>query len=261
MTPAVPRTSCAGVTPRRVRTVASAGRPTRCTAASATAAGPASTATCPTCPARWPRSDKVAPPPRPGLPAPAGCPPSGVRTSETLLPVRPPRHQRHPSVPERGALSGCGQHAPLPLPSGLHRQLLRGPGGRVLTQPLPERGHLHRLPWRLLLRGGDPSWGAGGVCCERHCVPGPRVQAGAAGRTKSADAVPVREGSDNQGRLPGGGVPRSGAPGRGRIHRNTAWGFPLGPRPQSSVCGLSGCLPWASTSCPQDKLSPTLWAA
>lgn len=104
-------------------------------------------------------------PPSPG--SPGSIPREG--SPGLMLPPRAPRrHRRDPPVPERRALHGRGQHAPLPLPAGLHGQLLRGPGGRVLAQPLPERGHLHRLPRWLLLRGGDPSPGEGGVCLVRH---------------------------------------------------------------------------------------------
>lgn len=161
--PLVPRPSCAGATRPPARMTAGAGRPTRSTAVSATAAGPASTVTCPASPARWPRGSKVS---SPGFSVPTGHPTSEVRrcaaqgarwplgrgagASRSACCV-PRRRQRDPLVPERGPLHECGQHTPLPLPGRLHGQLLRGAGGRVLAQPLPERGHLHRLPRRLLL--------------------------------------------------------------------------------------------------------------
>lgn len=187
LTPAVPRTSCAGATPPPARTVASAGRPTPSTAVSATAAGPASTVTCPVSPVRWPRGSKVIVLSRPGVPgarwAPAVRGPSpgprrSAQASRSLRP-RPHRHRRDQPVPERGPVHGRRQHAPLPLPGGLHRQLLRGPGGRVLAQPLPQRRHLHGLPWRLLLRGGGPSRGRVSGVCPR--VPGPGLGASAGG--------------------------------------------------------------------------------
>ena len=87
---------------------------------------------------------------------PAAAPQQGS-PGLTPLPLGPCRCQRQPPVPQRRALRERGQHAPLPLPGWLHGQLLRGPGGRVLAQPLPEWGYLHRLPWWLLLRGGDPA--------------------------------------------------------------------------------------------------------
>lgn len=106
-------------------------------------------------------------------PLPAQAPPAASPGREAPAsrsrPRAPRRHRRDPPVPERRALLGRGQHAPLPLPAGLHGQLLRGPGGRVLAQPLPERSHLHRLPRRLLLRGGDPPGEGGRVWYGAEC--------------------------------------------------------------------------------------------
>lgn len=65
--------------------------------------------------------------------------------------VLPGRYRCSTSLQEFRALCGHRQHSLLPLPGRLHRQLLRGAGGRVLPQPLPEWSHLHGLPGRLLL--------------------------------------------------------------------------------------------------------------
>lgn len=73
-----------------------------------------------------------------------------VPASQSTLPGR---YRRSASLQEFGALCGHRQHSFLPMPGRLHRQLLRGAGGRMLPQPLPEWSHMHRLPGRLLLRG------------------------------------------------------------------------------------------------------------
>lgn len=65
------------------------------------------------------------------------------------------RHRCRLPVPAWRTLRGRRQHPPLPLPGWLHGQLLRGGGGRVFTQPLPEWGHLYRLPGWLLLQGEE----------------------------------------------------------------------------------------------------------
>lgn len=46
-------------------------------------------------------------------------------------------------VQELRPVSGCWEHTLLPMPGRLHRELLPGTSGRVLTQSLPERSRLY----------------------------------------------------------------------------------------------------------------------
>ena len=56
-------------------------------------------------------------------------------------------------VQELRPVSGCWKHTLLPLPGRLHRELLPGTSGRVLTQSLPEWSCLYWLSGRLQLWG------------------------------------------------------------------------------------------------------------
>jgi len=63
------------------------------------------------------------------------------------------RSHSGPVVPALWSLLQCWKHAPLPVPGGLHRQLLRGAAGWVWLQPLPERCYLPGSPGWIPVRG------------------------------------------------------------------------------------------------------------
>lgn len=73
------------------------------------------------------------------------------------------RSSHGPAVPALWSLPQREEHPPLPVPGGVHGQLLRGAAGWVWLQPLPERSHLPGSPGRIPVRGNprerDKNWG------------------------------------------------------------------------------------------------------